>query len=427
MDDMFFEAFCQYVKNNIERYLPGHKEYTIEYHDVAKHNEHLKGLSICGILDNDSAGVVIYVNDFYKDFKAGRDLEDILQEIAQVAIGASREMLNTNEITKKFESFDQIKDTLVFELTNKENKDYLRDHVHIESAALGDMAITFRAYLGGAFSVPIVNQFLDVWKVDAATLYRHANQNMPKLFPATLTTIESTLLELSNKAGIDPISKMMVEKMKHERPQMLVLSNGGKDSTSYWGAAALYYEGTQRMISETLEGIGAAKDYYILPSSTEEMLIVPIYPDTRQIYIPKDMQRVVQNINKIVDEKVRLTNSVYQYVHTKGHIVMAAAEPKSLAEQEMKRINRAEQEFQMNGYENPSIQQLDGFLRLNVIAKDKQGMWYTLKNIYDMCSGKQTCPAEIRDAVNEVAAACKAYEQKHNQGPQHFNEHTPEE
>jgi hypothetical protein len=75
------------------------------------------------------------------------------------------------------------------------------------------------------------------------------------------------------------------------------------------------------------------------------------------------------------------------------------------------------------------LRQINALLRLNKSAKALEGKWYTLKDVYDLCAGKGPLmrPEAIEKGINDVASACKAYEQEHSKGPQHFKDHTPEE
>lgn len=82
------------------------------------------------------------------------------------------------------------------------------------------------------------------------------------------------------------------------------------------GASALLYPGMKEKISEVIGG-----DYFVLPSSIHEVLILP---DHGQM-TPKDLAKMVKDINEsTVSQKDRLCNKVFRFRAKEQELTIAA-------------------------------------------------------------------------------------------------------
>lgn len=82
------------------------------------------------------------------------------------------------------------------------------------------------------------------------------------------------------------------------------------------GASALLYPGMKEKLGEVIGG-----DYYILPSSVHEVLILPDRGETA----PKDLARMVKDINEnVVKPEDRLCNKVFRYRLKEQELTVAA-------------------------------------------------------------------------------------------------------
>jgi len=92
-----------------------------------------------------------------------------------------------------------------------------------------------------------------------------------------------------------------------------------------FGASALFYPGIQERISEAVGG-----DYFVLPSSIHEVLIVP----GKGTMTPNEMAQMVKSINETqVIPKDRLCNRVMRY-SADSHELSVAADPDRRREME---------------------------------------------------------------------------------------------
>ena len=96
---------------------------------------------------------------------------------------------------------------------------------------------------------------------------------------------------------------------------MYVLTN----STGSLGAAALFYPDVKEKAAELM-----GSDYYILPSSVHEVILVPDNPSIDA----KDLCKMVKEANRtVVEEKDILSDNVYHYSREDRRLDKVSAEP----------------------------------------------------------------------------------------------------
>ena len=111
----------------------------------------------------------------------------------------------------------------------------------------------------------------------------------------------------TKESKIDLSVGILLEKKK-DYDQMYVLSNKFRN----YGAACIAYPNVLEMIGQILK-----KDYYILPSSVHEVIIVPY----SEIYVCSKLDEMVREINSTqVEEEDVLSNHVYLYDRVSGKL-----------------------------------------------------------------------------------------------------------
>ena len=128
-----------------------------------------------------------------------------------------------------------------------------------------------------------------MWGETMEGVYRRACRNTRVLLPDEFQTMRAVIEELTG----------MEETGKEDR--MYILSN---EIRSY-GAAAILYEGRLERIGDYLK-----ENYYVLPSSVHEVIIVPESEAPAQA----ELSRLVKEINETqVDPEEVLSNHAYYY------------------------------------------------------------------------------------------------------------------
>ena len=159
------------------------------------------------------------------------------------------------------------------------------------------------------------NEHLKWWKVTREEIYREACANTQKLLPERFTTLYALLA--GSGEGADAL-----EKEPGEEPgcSMYVLSNCIRN----FGAAAVLYRNVLKNIGKYLE-----EDFYVLPSSVHEVIIVPDSSAPSW----QETAAIVKEINETqVREEEVLSDVPYHYRREEDRLAMppwAADSPES--------------------------------------------------------------------------------------------------
>ena len=280
---MNFDEFTRYAKEHIAEHLPPeYQAADIRIDEVHKMNERYTGLTVR--LEDNVSAPVINIDMFYQQYKDDRPLGEVMRDMAGIA-----QMKPPAEIDiEAFKSYENVKDKLFVRLNSVDgNEQVMADSPHHMAA---DMMMTYHIYIpdrdgnGGFMSARITNEMLKDLGVSQEQLHKDAMANTEKLFkPKVVGMMEALTGE------------------PEENPQMMIVTN---DQGSL-GAAALFCAGIMDKAAEHMKG-----NYFVLPSSIHETLIVPDNGD----FDRKDLENMVREANRtVVDPSDRLSDSVYHY------------------------------------------------------------------------------------------------------------------
>ena len=297
-----YNEFKEAVTSKIKDYLPADfSNATVSINSVLKNNSlHLDGLTIRH--EGESICPNIYLNQFYEDYTDGRDFESILSEIAKIRQKHSGPIdLDVKAIT----DFDAVKDKINIKLINSsQNKEYLKDKPHTDIA---DLSAIYYINLGtdeyGSMTTVISDCLLSQYGITVEELHQTAIRNMgPNARFSTMFEVLSEIMSDNAPSDIFDAADDMI----------FVLSNQNKIN----GASMLLCPTVMDMIAEKV-----GKDYYLLPSSIHEALIVPYRPDM-EVDSLATMVREVNATQVAKDEQ--LSDHVYRYDYDNHSLVIAA-------------------------------------------------------------------------------------------------------
>ena len=307
---MDFEEFKNNVADQIRDFLPEkYADATVDLQEVTKNNDTV----LTGILirtEESNIAPNIYLEGYFEQYQDGRDMDDILQNIADVSV--NHEMAQGFDVSA-LTDFDQVKDHVVCKLVNAEmNAEYLSDKPH---TLIEDLAVVYAVDLGGSdaghMSAPITNNLMEQYGVTTQELHDIALQNLSES-QIEFKTMRDVLVDMMFPDGIqegDPRAFMLPP--EEENPSMYVLSNAEKLN----GAAALLDSKTMEDISEKLGG-----DFIVLPSSIHETIVLPLNEDMDR----HTLEAMVQDVNagQVAPEE-RLSDHVYMYDSQEKELVLA--------------------------------------------------------------------------------------------------------
>ena len=306
MERMTFEEFKNEVVARVKDFLPeSFADAEVSLKEVKKNNDlQLTGLIIISPQTNICPN--IYLDSFYEDYKEGVDMNEILEEIANLRVDQDvSEPFDMSWIT----DFEQVKGKLIPRLVNAAmNATLLSERPH---KYIADLAVTYCALLdqslGRTASVPISNEFMEMWGISVDELHDIAVSNMLDLLPSTFKGLTEATAE-SIGMSLEEMQMMGIP-MPTEEDFAYVLSN----EVRVCGASALF---DVKMMEEITERIGA---FYILPANVHEVLVVPMEDKSTE-----ELKEMVHEVNATqVSPDERLSDNIYTYNLEEGLRIVA--------------------------------------------------------------------------------------------------------
>lgn len=293
------EAFAGTVKTAMEFYYG--KDYRVTVQDVNKNN----GLVLTGITilkKECNIAPTIYLNQVFEQYQEGRTMESICREIIRVY---EENVVHTDFDVSYVTDFAKVQNRICYKLINAEkNETLLADAPHV---MLEDLAIIFYVLVSkdsdGTGTITVKNSMLSFWNVDTDILYKHALVNTQRLFRGTVQSMASVMTEILSHKLDEESAREFYDMMVGEDDMipMYVCTNVDKLN----GAGVILYQG---LLQEFADRVGS--DFYILPSSIHETLLIPANSDMDIEYL-RDMVRTVNKTEVAPDEI--LSDSVYYY------------------------------------------------------------------------------------------------------------------
>lgn len=266
------------------------------------------GVLYCGLSfrGKDTVQPVIYLDDFYKRFEAGVNIDDIVNQVVDIYVSNQINDIDIGSIT----DFEAVKDRIVVAIYNTEsNAEKLSGIPHKE---FKDLSIYYRVDIPlndkeGMGSMIVNEHIMKLWDISTEKLDAIAWINTKRMYPAKLMSMFEVLQELCG-GEIDEMQDCLA------KPTMYVLSNTNKLN----GAVYIADEDALDMVADELDD-----DYVVLPSSRHEVIIVPLsqISDDDYTYL-KDM---VYEINrKEVDAEDVLSDNIYIYKRAEKELRLVA-------------------------------------------------------------------------------------------------------
>ena len=314
MNEEQIKAYQQRVCDILmDDYFPPSEEITITPERVRKNNNFIKHGIV--IRTNDSSvAPTFYVDDFLETHEPEAAAEAIYR--AYQANRQEAAELNENRISMLFD-FEQCKDKICYRLMNSaRNADIMDKCPTIQIAP--DLIMAFYLQVQDNATCLIKNELAQMWGITEdveKTLFSYADQNTPRLHPARLQTMAAIMREmipekLRDEMEIDTLS-----------PPMYILSNDQRVS----GACTVLYRNGQQLkdslkvVQEQYE----VDEFYIIPSSIHEVILVPALPDITK----EELQSMCQTVNETqVPYDEFLSDNIFAYNAIEGFRQITFAE-----------------------------------------------------------------------------------------------------
>lgn len=308
----FYTNLTETLKENLGT------DWTIELHTDVILNNGTTHIALILYKNGEKLHPQIYLERFFEDYKRGKAMEEILQDVMKTYEEALQN-INPDSLSG-IEDWEQVKGRLAFRLLSKErNKETLENYVYKEFLDLAAI-VTFCAEIDeqGVKAIRVTHDLAERWNISEEEILQAAEENTESLFPVRMEPILDTLCRVADISRDDLPEEVLAEE---DSPQIMVLTN----YLGVNGATVLLYDSFLQQVYEKLRG-----KFIILPSSIHEVIVMPLAsapPIT-------DSQKMVEQINRsAVKEEEILSDSVYLY---DGEKVILACDSKGVCHNEEK-------------------------------------------------------------------------------------------
>lgn len=296
------KEFNYYVEQHIKDFLPEEEQDSsfVYVHPVRKTNDIIRqGLSIRR--EDEKVSPVIYLENAWEAYQGGENLNDVLKKIAEVY--QEHKSITNLELSM---NYDEVKDRSVSVVVGKEaNKNNLKSRVYTDlGCGLVETYVIQQAFshMDENGRIIITHDLMRKYGYDLEQVRQEARENTPKLAPAKMQTLFQVMIG-------DERDQLQNPKLNTE--EFYVLSNTEK----FQGAGVLFYPEMQKMLAERF-----GKNYYVLPSSLHEVIIVP----ERKELNPAGLENMVKDVNTTaVDKEDFLSDKILYYDKERGQLQMA--------------------------------------------------------------------------------------------------------
>ena len=294
---MDYENFKeQFVADVKDRLADQGADVKVSVNEVNKLNESYEAITVTP--EGSNIGVNMSIEKFYDAVQDGTPYDSVVDKAVET-IGRGIEQRPDIDVAA-LTDYSQMKEKLAMEVVSAEaNKEMLENVPHQN---MEDMAVVYRFILSsddeGRASVLVTNQILENMGVTPEQLHADAMENAPQIKPAEIKGMSEVMAEMM---GIEQAEMMGIVPVDPKDEQMFVATVPDK----VHGAGVLAY---QDFMDQAAERVGG--DFFILPSSIHEVLIVP---DNGKMDL-KDLENMVKEVNATqVAPADKLTDSVYHY------------------------------------------------------------------------------------------------------------------
>lgn len=298
MNYMSYNDFLVEVKKTILDFLP-EKFWAadVSISQVVKNNDCVLDALIIKTTESNVIPT-IYLNPYYEELSEGVDLDSIMSAIAS---SYETHYKDHNINVEWISDYEEVKYNIVIKLINYENNSqFLQDKPYTryeDLACIYQIDILNDSTTHSA--VTLTDRLLEGYGITIDELHAQALKNMESL-PYRFRGMNEVIKEMLSSSNMLDDAEDIAAQIDEEPNIMYVLTN----EININGAAVIISEKVRHEIAHEVG------DFYVLPSSIHEVLIVPKSSGME----PRELQKMVCEVNQSqVDPPERLSNNVYEY------------------------------------------------------------------------------------------------------------------
>ena len=288
---MLYDEFVDECKDRLQDYLKSQGEQVdVMYHSVRKINFQEEALLVR--YKGDQIAPVVYMSGRYEDYLSGREMSEIVKDIARDVQEARKHQPDMLDFTA-----EMAKERLYLSVINAEKNEELLNSVPYRK--IEDLACIAKFRLDAEASVVVNETLCRQFRLTAEEVLAIRERNMVK----NGYQCEPLDLEIKRILKEQGVADREIEEgmMKTQSSMMYVASTANHME----GAAVI---ASREAMHDFYEKIG--EPFYILPSSRHEVILLP----DRCGLETADLAEMVKDVNRqVVDEKDVLSDHVYHF------------------------------------------------------------------------------------------------------------------
>ena len=303
---MEFNQFVDEVKGRIKQFLPiEYEDAQVRIEEIKKLNENYLGITI--LKENQSMVPTFNLNQLYDMYQTDPNvsMKSIMRNMTELILDAPEPFDLKNII-----EYENVKEKLFICVSSAEKNEEMLQNVPHQMRE--DLAITYHISVSvddvGVGSTTITNDILKHYGISEEQLHEDAMKNSPHVRPIHVMVMGSMIEQLMGMGpetvlkdeAVQNIAEVISNGMESEAPMFIVTNSQTVD-----GAGVIFYPEVMDQIGEGFQG-----NFFILPSSTHETLVIP---DNGE-FDYKVLEDMVQTINENeVAPEEQLSDHVYHY------------------------------------------------------------------------------------------------------------------
>lgn len=316
MNKLKFEDFKNEVKNQIGNYLTeDYEDAKMTFSEVKKSGGANYDALMIRKAGEEKYSVIpaLNLNEAFKKYEAGDEMDEVCRELADIRMHAPiPEGLSEGMLL----DFEKVKDRIYPRLVNAEtSKDYLigRPHKDVEDLSV-IYAIRINENNEGFSEAVIDDELTHMWGVDQDQIHEAAMANAEAHDPVFMG-LEDAMFGI----GEDDVPAFEPENMEEsDSVPLYMLTNRQKTKGAVMALCSKFMDQITARFGEV----------YVLPSSVDEVLIMPKSATLGHDMALEDLARMVRQVNdEVVRPEDRLSDNVYEYDSETQSLKLAVVAP----------------------------------------------------------------------------------------------------
>jgi len=306
-----YNSFVNEITGKVKKLMG--EEYSAQIYKVTKNNS-MELDSLVLLKQGKNFAPNIYLLPYYEAFTEGVSVKELAERLCAIYKSSAIPIMD-----EEFSySFEEMKPYIIYRVVSYErNRKLLAQIPHIKYL---DLAITYHCLVRdddeGIGTIRITNEHMLLWKSSLQELHTLATGNTKTLFPSTIRSMGEVIKGMFTDEMLlnrDDLNEEMLDCILYDdvntnQHKMYILSN----LKGINGASCILYEDVLRGFAKQIQS-----DFYILPSSIHEIILVPFDPSIEK----ESLVEMVKDVNRTQVARDEVLSDRVYYFSRKSNII----------------------------------------------------------------------------------------------------------